>query len=179
MIRLLLWKQTMPTNSNPGRLHPRIQAVDTESGLLTPFFFKWLIGLWERSGGYEDAVASLETVSFVNVTNTITENEELLVTSQIQAQAIPFQQDFTSRSVNTNYTASPYELVSMTNNGNISLPPYPNDNDKVKLFNKNGSQITLNGNGNTISGESSIMTVRKYTVLDVQYFSEIGEWVIT
>jgi len=168
----------MPTNSNPGRLHPRIQAVDTESGLLTPFFFKWLIGLWERSGGFDDAVASLETVSFTSVTNTITENEELLVSSQIQAQAIPFQQDFTSRSVNTNYTASPYELVSMTSSGVISMPPFPNDNDKVKLFNKNGNQITLSGNGNSISGETSIITVRKNTLLSIQYFAEIGEWVI-
>jgi len=160
------------------RLHPRIQAIDPDSGLLTPFFFKWLVAIWERTGGHTDYISTIQN-SIYTFNNNIVISELDDIGIPIVGQDRSVSLDFISREVNTNYTASPYELVSMTNNGIISLPPYPNDNDKVKLFNKNGSQITLDGNGNTISGESSIMTVRKYTVLDVQYFSEIGEWVIT
>ena len=42
------------------RLHPRIQAVDPQSGLLTPFFFKWLVQVFERIGGPDDAIADVE-----------------------------------------------------------------------------------------------------------------------
>jgi hypothetical protein len=44
------------------QLHPRIQAVDPQTGQITPFFFKWLVAMWERSGGPDDAVAAIELI---------------------------------------------------------------------------------------------------------------------
>ena len=165
-----------------GRLHPRIQAVVTDTGVLTPFFFKWLITLWERTGGFDDAVTATQIDQFGFSSNSLLTDDQIeevvQSTEVLRSQALPLTQQFISRSVSSSYTANPFELVSMTAQGTISLPQYPHDNDQVKLFNKNGKRITLSGNGNTIDGETAFITVRKSTLLDIQYFSEIGEWVI-
>lgn len=161
-------------STSPGRLHPRIQAVVSDTGILTPFFFKWLVALWERTGGFDDAIATLESSEFGYTSNNLLTEDQITEVPQ----TFPLTQEFTSRSINASYIASPFELVSMTVSGTISLPAYPTDNDKVKLFNKNGKQITLSGNGNTISGETEFITVRKNTLLCVEYFADIGEWII-
>jgi hypothetical protein len=166
-------------STSPGRLHPRIQAIVPDTGIMTPFFFKWLVSLWERTGGYDDVISTIENTGYSFIGNALLSDDQTEEILDFQAvQKFPTPQDFISRSINANYTASPYEVVSMTVAGTISLPPYPTDNDKNKLFNKNGKRITLSGNGNTIDGETSIITVRKNTLLSVQYFAEIGEWVM-
>ena len=42
------------------QLHPRIQAVDLETGELTPFFFKYFVQLWERVGGPDDFIEDVQ-----------------------------------------------------------------------------------------------------------------------
>lgn len=43
-----------------NQLHQRIQAVDPNTGQLTPHFFRWLVYVWERTGGPDDAIEELE-----------------------------------------------------------------------------------------------------------------------
>jgi hypothetical protein len=38
------------------QIHPRVQAVNLETGELTPFFFKFLVKIWERTGGPNDFI---------------------------------------------------------------------------------------------------------------------------
>ena len=42
------------------QLHPRIQAVEPETGLLTRPFFRWLTQLYEKLGGPSDFIQDLE-----------------------------------------------------------------------------------------------------------------------
>lgn len=169
-------------STQTGRLHPRIQAVVSETGVLTPFFFKWLVTLWERTGGFDDAISPAQIDQFGFVSNSLLTDEQIeevvQSTEVLRSQPLPITPQFISRSVSSDYDATSFELVSMAVKGTISLPQYPNDNDQVKLFNKNGKQITLSGNGNTIDGETAVITIKKNTLLCVQYFSEVGEWII-
>ena len=42
------------------RLHPRVPIVDPKTGEPTLFFFRWLLSMWERSGGPTDKIEDLE-----------------------------------------------------------------------------------------------------------------------
>ena len=55
------------------QLHPRIQATEPETGLLTPFFFRWLVQLYERVGGPNDFINDL-TNELYKVEYTSTKN---------------------------------------------------------------------------------------------------------
>lgn len=46
--------------THADQLHHRVQVVDPETGLLTPFFFRWLVALYERTGGPDDLIANTE-----------------------------------------------------------------------------------------------------------------------
>lgn len=171
---------TVSGSKMAGRLHPRIQAVVTDTGVLTPFFFKWLVALWERTGGFDDAITPSVNNEYGFTSNFLLNDDQVAEIEQalVLQRALPGPQEFISRNISSDYTVSPFELVSMSVKGTISLPAFPNNNDKVKLFNKNGKRIKLSGNGNLIDGETSITTIKKNTLLCVEYFVEIGEWII-
>ena len=48
------------------QLHPRLQAVDIKTGELTPFFFRFLAQLWERTGGPDDFINAIENTQYEN-----------------------------------------------------------------------------------------------------------------
>ncbi len=76
-----------------------------------------------------------------------------------------------------NVTATGNTTIICTDKLTVILATTPLDKDLVKVKQTNGN-VTINGNGKNIDGDSSVIMRRNFTGLDMVYSSVLGAWSI-
>jgi len=157
------------------------------------FFEQWrqiLFQLWQRTGGPVDIISDVE--SSLDYSESIyggTEDgdsegfgeetgaqvSELEEENYTEQTVIP-RHEFRSISVNTNTDAIAFDFIAVTEQATIKLPQYPDRDDVVTVLNANGSEVTVDGNGVLINGESTTISYRKNTTINYHYFADLGAW---
>ena len=74
-------------------------------------------------------------------------------------------------------TAEGNTTIICTDALTVTLNASPLDKDLVKVKQTNGN-VTIDGNGNNIDGDSSVIIRRNFTGLDMVYSSVLGAWSI-
>lgn len=147
------------TERHVDRLHPRITAVDIKTGVLTPFLFKWLIALWERTGGPNDFVDEEEADEYdTNIvdTNLLTLSKRvasLEVEVDLGRTDYAYQKFFKAREVSAAYTTKYNEILICTAVVTITLNPYAKISEQVYIKRTNG-KVTIVG---TIDNKSNLI----------------------
>lgn len=146
---------------------------------IRPFFEQQntiLFQMWNRTGGSDDAIASLEVGELYEsgaesgYIAEIDENIEDL--PQIYPETITFH----GKAVSVSYTALSFEFLAVTAKATISLPENPNDQDQVIVLNVNGKEVTVDGNGKNINDDTKTTSQRKNTNIVYQYFVDLDAW---
>lgn len=147
------------TERHVDRLHPRITAVDLKTGVLTPFLFKWLIALWERTGGPSDFVDEEEADEYdtniidthvIALTNRI---KSLEMEMDIGRSDYAYQKFFKSRELSINYTTKYDEILICMAAITVTLNPYAKINERVYIKRTNG-KVTIVG---TIDNKTNLI----------------------
>ena len=76
-----------------------------------------------------------------------------------------------------NVTASGNTTIICTDSLTVTMALNPLDKDLVKVKQTNGN-VTIDGNGNNIDGDSSVIMRRNFTGLDMVYSSTADAWFI-
>jgi len=170
------------------QIHPRVQLIN-QDGTPTPFFLKWLVSVWEKTGATGDIIQEIEIGELHEPgveTGYVVEVDENIEPYDFQPGVevdeedfyqphIPVQ-SFTSVTKNFSYTALPFEYIAVTSNATIKLPAEPNDNDQVIVWNVNGKKIITHGNGKKINSDTQTISLRKNTTIVYQYFVDLDLW---
>lgn len=194
------------TINNPGRLHPKIKCINPDTGLLEPFFFKWLVSLWERTGGFDDYIAIGE-ISNVEITNTSfasdiqTEFESIekalavssdsrIATLQdqiddVQREAALNQivtwniDDFQLLTTAVNYTTTGKQIITVTSNVTITLNANPLDKELaiIKRLTTAGT-VTISAGAKTIDGLGTYDLIVNYEGVECMYSYPNDTWII-
>ena len=149
--------------------------------------YQFIYDMWLRSGGVDDAVASVEIgelyeqgIQTSNEGEILSEIEDLpanYIDETTEEYNFPLaSNEWRSLEISGNYTANAFEFLAVTKKAIIKLPEYPDSDDIASLVNVNGKTITIDGNGHLIHGETTVKSRKKNTVLNFHYFAELGEW---
>jgi hypothetical protein len=161
------------------QLHPRVQAVNPETGLLTRSFFRWLIQLYERTGGANDLIetANFDSSNMFYSESKISELEKELNSLMIESiggHSSYFEfYNFKAKEISANYTTFRNEILICTSNITVTLNPRPEMSERVYIKRTNG-KVTISG---TIDGKTDlILTADNASVTLI--FTQSGWWII-
>jgi hypothetical protein len=86
--------------------------------------------------------------------------------------------EFNTKTVTASYSAAPHDFINAKSGALITLPKYPPTNSVIIIRNGDGSTITINPNGKTLNGETSVISTDLGTALVLHYFIDSDEWLI-
>ena len=135
---------------------------------LRPFFTTLqedMYRIWLRSGGGTDKVSEIEL-------DLDTINERL---SSLESRLTYLEGTIIVTAVDV--TAFGNTTIICTDALTVELNADPLDKDLVKVKARNGN-VTIDGNGKNIDGNSSVIIRRNFTGLDMVYSSELDVWSI-
>lgn len=78
----------------------------------------------------------------------------------------------------THTTASQYEVLVCTADLTINLSNDSQDRTRIRVKVDGNYTVTVEGNAQTINGESTIILYVPNTLVDFVYYAEKGEWII-
>lgn len=188
------------------QIHPRIQAVNLETGELTPFFFKYLVQLWERTGGPGDFIADFEDSDEIGLTNTqtvevdkrvtaltnernldspsskISELEKQITALRNEIDLSPLWQtrqffDVKVFSTAVNFTTFDDAIVIATSNVTITLNANPKDQEKV-IVKRVTAAGTVTISTASIDGSTTYDLIVNYEAAQCVYSSIASAWYI-
>jgi hypothetical protein len=184
------------------QLHPRIQATEPETGLLTPFFFRWLVQLYERVGGPDDFIVELQqgelseigliSSTIVDLRKTVEgyQNErdldsnslitelqkkitELQIDFDMGISNYAYQKFFKAKEINANYTTKENEILICTSNITVTLNTTAKIGERVYIKRTNG-QVTVVG---TIDNKSNLVMVAENSSVTLLHTTS-GWWIL-
>lgn len=191
---------------NVDQIHPRLQAIDLKTGQLTPFFYKFLAGIWEKVGGFDDFIlnivlSDLEYSGYTDTNNLRKEFEDFKKelqpdkTSQIAQlqkeindlkKLIALQPhyitpvnlaDFQLISTSTAYTSTGRQIIVVTSNVTITLNSNPKNKEQVKIIrDTTAGTVTIDAGAKTVSGASTHDLLMNYESRDVVYSYPDDAW---
>ena len=135
-------------------------------------YFEELANVSNLTGG---DVEDLQTQIFANDVDIAANGDDILdnandiITNQLALG------DLTVKT--SNFTTTRTQRIICNAAITITLDGTPQDDDKVYIKRVNG-QVTIDGNGNNIDGETSITLVIEYTSVLLTYSSTLGDWFI-
>lgn len=188
------------------QIHPRIQAVNLETGQLTPFLFKYLVQLWERSGGPNDFIADMEDTDEIGLTNTQTDEVNKRITelrnernldspsSEIaeldkritalrnEIDLSPLWQTKTFFDVklittSANFTTFGDAIIVATSNVTITLNANPKDQEKV-VVKRDTTAGSVTISAAAIDGTTSYVLLMNYEAAQCVYSETNSTWYI-
>lgn len=128
--------------------------------------------LWLRSGGGTDQVSDI-TIDLDEVNDRLDAIEIRL--NLVEARVSYLEGTMVVTAVNV--TVSGNTTIICTSALTVTLASAPLDKDLVKVKQTNGN-VTINGNGNNIDGDSSVIMRRNFTGLDLVFSSTADAWFI-
>ena len=131
-----------------------------------------LYRLWLRSGGGTDEVS--EIAIDLDTINDRLDAIKLRLDS-LEARVTYLEGTIVVTAVNV--TAAGNTTIICTAAVTVTLAAEPLNKDLVKVKQTNGN-VTIDGNGNNIDGDSSVTMRRNFTGLDMVYSSVLGAWSI-
>jgi len=131
-----------------------------------------LFQLWDRTGGGDDAIADVQNSELYETGIQFPIEDDLPVFDSVYTD----KQVWRSYSTSVDVPAHGFDFIAATQKLEIKLPQYPDEDDIVSVVNVNGKQITVNGNGNLINGETCTVSKRKNSTINYHYFSELSAW---
>lgn len=192
----------MTTNVNPplNLRAPRRLSGDPESDAFFRQLITILFQLWERTGGGDDAVSSLEaeqpdTDTLFGLFPRIEEIDSEQVdtdalyalfprTEQLESEleaenspgTIPYLNRRTVVVTSTNHTTAGDELVLATNGSavTVTLNPTPDDLESASIKRTNGP-VRIESS-KTVDGKTALIINTRYTGLDLLYTVETDSW---
>jgi len=121
--------------------------------------------LWERTGGGDDDISD-----FLDGLNQF---DSLNYLSEINGRP-----EFNYVSTSSNYTALDYDFAIASDELTVTLPSEPVDQSRVKVKTTVTSSVTIDGNGKNVDGDSNVVIVQDYVLIDMIYTVETDEWLI-
>jgi len=193
-------------SNHVDRLHPRIQAVEPTTGVLTPFFFKWLVQVWERTGGFGDFIADA-TIQSVEISSSSLAygiqddiediNRQLSVNSDSRIGDLQNQiedirrelalvprtswnlEEFQLLTTAIAYTTTGKQVITVTSNVTITLNANPADKELaiIKRLTTAGT-VTISAGAKTIDGLASYDLITNYECAECMYSYPNNAWII-
>lgn len=187
-------------SNHVDQLHPRVQFVDTNSGLLTPFAFKWLVQVYKKLGGPQDFVDDNDnsfeyTVNEAmianlqkNVENLQYDNENYSDSKlkQIENQLSELETEimigrsvyldhltFPAKEISADYTTYKNEILICTDAITITLNTKPKYGERLYIKRTNG-QVTIVG---TIDGKTNLIINGDNASVTLVYTAN-GWWIL-
>jgi hypothetical protein len=81
-------------------------------------------------------------------------------------------------SASSSFTTSGNTVVRVQAPLTITLSASPVNEETVKVLNGGSYAVTVDGNGKTISGSSTLAISNAYDLASLQYYEEFAEWII-
>jgi len=128
--------------------------------------------LWLRSGGGKDQVSDI-VIDLDQINDRLDLIESRL--DLVEARVTYLEGSIVVTAVNV--TASGNTTIICTDALTVTLNTNPLDKDLVKVKQTNGN-VTIDGNGNNIDGDSSVIMRRNFTGLDLVFSSSADAWFI-
>lgn len=169
------------------QLHPRIQAVELDTGLLTRPFFRWLSQLYERVGGPEDFIADTEIGDLYE--SSISESRTDVTKKQLEDLETEFYMSpiwntynfFTTKVFSTSTAFTTYDncIVIVTSNVTITLNANPKDQEKAIIKrNTEAGQVIIASSPINIDGMSTYTLLVNREAAHCVYSEKDNEWFI-
>ena len=162
------------------QLHPKLQAVEPNTGLLTRPFFRWLVQLYERVGGPEDFIASVDIreLSLLGLTDSkITEQEKEIAALDVEVssgRSTYFDlYTFPAKEISADYTTFRNEILICTASITVTLNPYPKMGERVYIKRTNG-KVTIVG---IIDNKTDLILTADNAAVTL-IFTQSGWWII-
>lgn len=127
------------------------------------YLHRFLHDLWQRTGGGDDAIQEVQIGELYET------GIESALSSEIEQDLNEFdfapiiepdndedswqpqiERAWNKRRINSNTYATDYDMYSVRDNKTVYLPENPDINSEVIVINEDGSNITVDGNGNKI-----------------------------
>lgn len=162
-----------------ANVDPFIQPIpqkfmeDAELRAWCEYLHNHLFQHWTRTGGSEDAISNADVQEKYSW--------ELRPEREAQSRSIQFNLSeafnaFNAVSTSSNYTLCDYDFVNASNGITLALPEYPQENSIVIIRNSDGEQLTIDGNGKNINGDTDAIFRSKGSSVVIQYFIDSDEW---
>jgi len=137
------------------------------------YFHRWAHDMWKRTGGSSDDVADTglrETYPWLQEHNTDDQQQT------VYNVETPVVQLITKTISRETYTAVDNMFINATNNSTLVLPANPIENSQVD-FTKDGTKLTLKGNGKKVNGTTQDIIFKKERLgRQIRYFIDVDEW---
>jgi hypothetical protein len=170
---------------------PIPERITDQNGQPSREFLDWLIydnrwkhDIWQQLGGgtnivvdgTEEASANEDQINYLKgyISNLEDKIEDL--EAGTPNPNIPIE--FNTKTVTASYSAAPHDFINAKSGALITLPKYPPTNSVIIIRNGDGSTITINPNGKTLNGETSVISTDLGTALVLHYFIDSDEWLI-
>ena len=129
--------------------------------------------MWKRTGGSSDDVADTglrETYPWLQEHNT---DDQQQIVYNVETPVVQLITKTISRET---YTAVDNMFINATNNSTLVLPANPIENSQVD-FTKDGTKLTLKGNGKKVNGTTQDIIFKKERLgRQIRYFIDVDEW---
>ena len=137
------------------------------------YFHRWAHDMWKRTGGSSDDVADTglrETYPWLQEHNT---DDQQQIVYNVETPVVQLITKTISRET---YTAVDNMFINATNNSTLVLPANPIENSQVD-FTKDGTKLTLKGNGKKVNGTTQDIIFKKERLgRQIRYFIDVDEW---
>lgn len=135
---------------------------------------RWAHDMWVRTGGGEDLIdagSTRETYPWTEDTSADID-QNMVYTFPMEE----VKQLITKTISRETYTAVDNMFINATNNSTLILPKNPCENSQVD-FTKDGTKLTLKGNGKKVNGTKKNIIFKKERLgRQIRYFIDVDEW---
>lgn len=171
-------------------IHPIPKSLlnNPETRSYFEYLNRWAHDMWRRTGGSEDLIDAGGTRETYPWAEDFTEDSRDSFYSSLTANAeidqeisynFPIEevkQLITKTIDNEVYTAVDNMFINATNNSTLILPKNPCENSQVD-FTKDGTKLTLKGNGKKVNGTTQDIIFKKERLgRQIRYFIDVDEW---
>lgn len=152
---------------------PKKLRNDPELRGFFEYFVRWAHDMWVRSGGGNDLIdstAKRESYPWdlANAADKTSANKQYIFEK-------PDKEIITQEQSGGRLTAVDNCFVYLSNSATLLLPPNPEVNSVVYMT-KDGSTVTVKGNGKKINGKSEYIFRKANLSRTFQYFTSLDEW---
>lgn len=154
---------TIQINPPPQPRYPKAIADDREARSYFDAINRIILQLYRKTSG--------GTESFDDQLTQFNELEDLIYLSFIGKDKL------NEVSIGANYNADAGEFIVVTADCTITLPQYPDSQDRVRVYLSDFLEVTIDGNGNNIFDDTSLILRAKYRMLDLIFLTSLGKWV--
>lgn len=172
--------------SHADQLHHRLQVVNPEDGLMTPFFFRWLVQLYERTGGPTDSIGNIESeILYIRVTDSqLTDLKNKLDGLHIEFEVSPAWQSndsFNLKLFSKSADFTTYEscIIVATSNITVTLNTNPKDQEKVIIKRATtAGEVTIASSPINVDGAATYKLIMNYEAVQCIYSQPDNAWYI-